>query len=309
MSWRPSGSPTVWRKRAGLLRAVREFFHARSVLEVDTPVLGRTTVTDPAIDSFAVDIGGERWYLQTSPEYHMKRLLAAGAPSIYRLGPVFRAEESGGRHNPEFTMLEWYRLGFSLRELMTEVGELVDQLIGADAYRHITYAGLLREQLGLSATASPRQVREALGGDVSPEISGRGVFDLALSVALRRLGRGRYFITDYPADQAALARVRENEDGEPVARRFELVVDGMEIANGYDELTDSTVLEARMAADGKERAREGRPSPGADRRLLAAMEAGLPRCAGVAVGFDRLVMLATGAAAIDDVLTFPFSRA
>jgi lysyl-tRNA synthetase class 2 len=308
--WRPSGNSATWKERARLLRLVREFFHARDVLEVETPVLARTTVTDPAIDSLEVAINGRSWFLQTSPEYHMKRLVAAGSPSIYRLGPVFRAEESGQQHNPEFTMIEWYRLGFSAEELMAEVAELVDLLVGADEYQRVAYDALLVDRLGVTADAGAGALRAALARfmEVSAQVDRRDLLDLAFATALESQP-GRCFISDYPADQAALAKTRIDEDGRTVAERFELVIDGLEIANGYEELTDAEVLAQRMDADRRLREAEDRAAPAPDDRLLAAMRAGLPQCAGVAVGFDRLVMLATGAARIDQVLTFPFDRA
>jgi lysyl-tRNA synthetase class 2 len=309
-TWHPSGNLATWKERARLLRQVREFFHARGVLEVETPVLARTTVTDPAIDSLEVAIDGHRRYLQTSPEYHMKRLLAAGAPSIYRLGPVFRADESGRQHNPEFTMIEWYRLGFSAEELMAEVADLVDLLIGADEYRRVAYDGLLVDRLGVSADAGVGALRAAVAAfmELPGEVERRDLLDLAFATALSNQP-GRCFINDYPADQAALAATRIDEVGREVAERFELVIDGLEIANGYHELTDAEIMAQRMDADRRHRKADGRGAPAPDDRLLAAMRAGLPHCAGVAVGFDRLVMLATGATRIDQVLTFPFDRA
>ena len=309
-AWRPAGNPAIWRERARLLDVVRGFFRSRDVLEVETPALARTTVTDPAIDSLEVSIDGQPWYLQTSPEYHMKRLLAAGAPSIYRLGPVFRAEESGARHNPEFTMLEWYRLGFSADELMREVAALVDLLIGGADYQRITYEKLLAG-LGVTADAGDEALRAGLGAvmEIGANVDRCGLLDLAFAAALDALAPGRYFVVDYPADQAALAATRTGGDGREVAERFELVIDGLEIANGYLELTEAAVLAGRMAADRRIREGDGRINPAADDRLLAAMDSGLPDCAGVAVGFDRLVMLATGASRIEEVMTFPFDRA
>jgi elongation factor P--(R)-beta-lysine ligase len=272
-----------------LLRAVRQFFHDRGVIEVQTGVLGSATVTEPAVEAYGVPGVG---YLQTSPEYQMKRLLAAGAPSIYQLGPVFRAGESGRRHNPEFTMLEWYRLGFDDVELMAEVAALVDLALGPATCTTVPYHQVVALAAG----------ERAIGA-----LSAREALDLRFSRGLDALGPGRYFISDYPADQAALARLRPGNPA--VAARFELVVDGLEIANGYWELGDAAALERRFQQDLAVRRARGQPEPPVDRRLLAAMQAGLPDCAGVALGFDRLLMLRLGASSLQDVIAFPIERA
>lgn len=283
------------------------------MLEIDTPVLGRTTVTDVAIESLATTLGDATFYLQTSPEYHMKRLLAAGSPSIVRIGPVFRADEAGRLHNPEFIMVEWYRLGFDLPRLMDETAALVDCVLGVAPYRRLRHAELLgtvgvapgeRDAATLAAAAA------ALGtsGDFL-RWSVRALRDYLVSEAIARLGRGRFFVTDYPADEAALARVVQDAGGAPVAARFELIVDGIEIANGYDELADAEVLSARMEADRAARRDAGQRVPDVDDRLLDALRAGLPACAGVALGFDRLLMLALGARSLEAVMPFPITRA
>jgi elongation factor P--(R)-beta-lysine ligase len=290
--WEPTCSLEALRERAALLRQVRQFFHDRGVLEVQTGVLGSATVTEPAVESIAVQGVG---YLQTSPEYQMKRLLAAGAPSIYQLGPVFRAGESGRRHNPEFCMLEWYRLGFDDAQLMAEVAALVDLALGAGHWQTLTYAEVV-------GRAPARALEQAVG-----PLSEREALDLQFSEGLDTLGRGRYFITDYPADQAALARLRPGNPA--VAARFELVVDGLEVANGYWELGDAQVLEQRFEVDLASRRARGQHEPPVDQRFLAAMAAGLPDCAGVALGFDRLLMLRLGAASLAEAIAFPIDRA
>ncbi len=236
------------------------------------------TVTDPYVDSLALSSGK---YLQTSPEYAMKRLLAAGAPSIYQLGPVFRSGESGRLHNPEFTMLEWYRLGFDDAALMAEVAELVDVVLGAADYQTLPFAQLL--------------ARSPLGEECEQ--------DLRISAAIETLQTQRVFVTDYPAEQAALARLRPEDPG--VAARFELIVNGVELANGYHELDDEAQLRERFSADNAERQAIGKPVLALDEAFLAAMAAGLPDCAGVALGVDRLVMLTLGSGRLQDVLTFP----
>ncbi|NJN52195.1 MAG: EF-P lysine aminoacylase GenX [Gammaproteobacteria bacterium] len=310
--WGPSASIATLVARAAALADVRGFFARRGVIEIDTPVLGRTTVTDPAIDSLAVDVASVTHYLQTSPEYHLKRLLAAGAPCVARIGPVFRADEAGRLHNPEFTMIEWYRLGIDLNALMDETAALVDCVMGQAGHQRISYAALL-EGVGVDvfsdsmATLVGAALESGAAGDVAAW-SRRALLDYFTALALRRIS-GRVFVTQYPPDQAALARLVDDPAGRPVAARFELVIDGVEIANGYDELTDANVLAARMAADRDARALNSRPAYAADARLLAAMRAGLPSCCGVAVGFDRLFMLARGETRLAAVLPFSFDRA
>lgn len=269
------------RLRAQALEAIRGFFAARDVVEVQTPVLAPATVTDPDVESIAVPGYG---FLQTSPEYQMKRLLSAGAPSIYQLGPVFRHEERGRLHNPEFTMLEWYRLGFDDQQLMQEVAELVALVLGPDAVQTVTYQQLVGD-------VSDR-------GDVQ-----RSELDLRFAEACEKLQPGRFFVVDYPADQAALARLRP--DNPSVAARFELVIDGIEIANGYWELLDPTEHERRFAADRARRKALGRTDVEPDQPFLTALRRGLPNCAGVALGVDRLLMLAQNADRLDEVLQRP----
>ncbi len=292
MSWRPGCSIEALRERAALLQAVRAFFHDRGVVEAQTPILAATTVTEPAVESIPVPGYG---YLQTSPEYLLKRLLAAGAPSLYQLGPVFRAGESGRHHNPEFVMLEWYRLGFSDRELMDEVAELVALALGAGPVQRLRYRDVVARGAGAAAASG------ATG------LSRREAEDLAFAAGVEALGDGRFFITDYPAEQAALARLQPGD--EDVAARFELVVDGVELANGYWELGDADVLAARFERDLSVRRDRGQALPRIDERLLEAHRAGLPDCAGVALGFDRLLMLRLGAASLAEVMPFPADRA
>ena len=276
--WEPTCTVEALRARAGILGAIRRFFAGRDVLEVQTPTLGRTSVSDTEIESLRTT-GGE--FLQTSPEYYMKRLLAAGAPSIYQICPAYRAGESGRLHLTEFTLVEWYRLGYDDDDLMGEVADLVNSVLGRAPYRSLTYGELLATR---------------------PD--GADDPDLRFVEAAEALGEGRVFVTDYPADQAALARLRPKDSR--VAARFELLVDGLELANGYHELADAEELRIRMQSDNRRRRERGKPEMEPDRRLLAAMRRGLPDCAGVALGLDRLVMLAVGASSVADVV--PFAR-
>ena len=274
--WRPLASIEHLKQRAELLAQARAFFAERDVIEVQTPVLAKHSVTEPDVQSIEVPGYG---YLQTSPEYQMKRLLAAGMPSCYQLGPAFRHGEQGRLHNPEFTMLEWYRLGFDHNQLMYEVADLVDALLGPKPYQRLTYEDVVGK--------SEARTRDAL--------------DLALAEACERLTPGRFFITDYPADQAALARI--NPDGQTAAR-FELVIDGVEIANGYWELLDAEEHRQRFKTDSEIRQQRGLPAVAVDEAFIAALEHGLPECAGVALGFDRVVMLRSSAKALSDVTAF-----
>lgn len=273
--WQPLAGADVLRRRDHWLRDIRAFFAARDVIEVHTPLLGQATVTDPDVGAIAVsDRSG---FLQTSPEYFMKRLLAAGAPSCYQLAPVFRADEVGRHHNTEFLMLEWYRLGFDHHQLMAEVAALVACVLGPADVQTVSY--------------------EHLVGDVNAP---RDELDLRFSEACAALA-GRWFVVDYPADQAVLARLNPDQQ---TAARFEIVVDGVELANGYWELTDPAVHRQRFAADNSIRRQRELPEVEPDARFLAAMDHGLPECAGVALGLDRLFMLGLGASNLDAVLSF-----
>ena len=297
--WRPSCSLATLRERAAMLRDIRAFFAERDVLEVETPLLGRHATTDPAIDSLAC---GERW-LQTSPEHHMKRLLAAGAPSIFRLGAVFRAGEAGRWHNPEFTMLEWYRLGFDAAALMAEVAALVDALLGPANYGHRPWSEILASRFG-SACLDPAEAQAKARELGLATESADDAADLLLAEALSRLP-GRCFVTEFPAAMAALATV----DADGKAERFELAVDGVEVANGYHELRDAAELARRMAADNAKRVRLGREPLEPDAAFVAAHQHGLPDCAGVAVGVDRLLALRLGLPTVAAAMTFDWLRA
>ena len=284
----------------------RDFFREKNVLEVQTAILARYGVTEPTISSFRTDSGH---YLQTSPEFQMKRLLAAGAPSIYQICPAFRQGEEGRNHNPEFVILEWYRLGFDSLQLMHEVAELVDLVLGSGEYHYLTVGHLLETEFDVDVHRdSDLRLAEVARDQGLDGIVGRsdGV-DFLVATALRRLPSERVFITKFPVDQAALAKT-EVEGKEVVADRFELVIHGIEVANGYHELTDADELQRRMDADNREREDSGLPILGRDPFLLASMREGLPACAGVAVGLDRLLALAGDHDSLSEVMAFPFDR-
>ena len=311
--WRPAASREALARRAVLLAEIRAFFAERGVLEVETPVLSAAAVTDPHLTSFRVD-GGERdLYLRTSPEFAMKRLVAAGSGPIYELAKAFRQGEAGRLHNPELTILEWYRPGWDHHALLDEVDALLAAVLGTPAAERVTYAELFARHVGVEAHRDGvERLRAAAAGhgvDVAGELDRDGWLHLLLShVVEPRLGRGRpSFVLDFPVSQAALARIRQGDP--PVAERFEVYVEGVELANGFHELADAGEQRRRFLDDLAARRARGLPQVPIDERLLAALAAGLPDCAGVALGVDRLAMLAAGAGSLAEVTAFPIDRA
>jgi lysyl-tRNA synthetase class 2 len=319
--WRPTAPRSALRARAVLNRLIRDFFQHRAVLEVETPLMSRHSGTDahlaPIIARYGVGHGseGSPRYLQTSPEFAMKRLLCAGSGPIYQLCKAFRDGESGPRHNPEFTMLEWYRPGFSLEQLMDEVEALVRAALplAAAAIPRLSYAELFQCELGIDPHGAALAELQALVHsrvDSQLELGERDAcLDLLYSTLIEPTLIEPVFIQDYPASQAALAKTAQDAQGRSVARRFELVIGGLELANGYDELSDATEQARRFEQDGLKRSGLGLPPLAADTRLLAALAQGLPACAGVALGVDRLLMLRLGMRNIEEVLSFPEARA
>ncbi|WP_280563483.1 EF-P lysine aminoacylase EpmA [Chromohalobacter sp. 48-RD10] len=317
--WQPTASIATLRERARLLARVRAFFAERDVLEVETPVLGHGGSTDPHLASLSLEAstpgGRERLWLQTSPEFHMKRLLAAGSGPIFQLARSFRDGEVGRRHNLEFTMLEWYRPGFSLSALIDESVALVRELLPEAGPRRLRrYRELFREQLQVDPFTTPleslRRLAGERGGLDMQDADRDGCLDLLMGLVIEpTLGReGIDVVIDYPASQAALARHHRDSEGERVAARFELYVSGLELANGYDELTDAEEQTSRFVEDNRERQRLGHGEVGADVRLLAALEAGMPAGSGVALGLDRLIQLALGKASVAEVMAFATPR-
>lgn len=309
--WRPAASADMLRLRAQLLADVRGFMTERDVLEVETPLLSQAAVSDPALESFMVGSGDEPRYLQTSPEFAMKRLLAAGSGPIYQIARVFRYDERGRWHHPEFTILEWYRPGFSVNDMLDEVDALLESLAFPAAQR-FTYAELFQRALNADPhKASYAQLQElALAlGLASRDLSHVELLDFLFSEAVAPQLKDRQcaIVQDFPVRQAALARIRSGRP--PVAERFELFVDGVEIGNGFHELEDAAEQRRRFQADQAERRRRGLPERPLDERFLAALTAGLPDCCGIAIGLDRLLMLQAGVQAIDAVLAFPCERA
>ena len=323
--WRPTANTEALRLRARLYAEIRAFFATRGVLEVETPVLSVAGNTDPNIDSFSLEFSGRtdaatrtRW-LRTSPEFPLKRLLAANIGDCYELGRVFRDGEAGGRHNPEFTMLEWYRVGWDHQRLIVEVIELVRMalsLVGRDvSVERSTFRELYRQRLQVDPfEADVDALRAALGAvEIDPHGLNRDDWlDLLMSHRLQpAFDPDRILVVyDYPASQCALAKVRHLIPGETaIAERFELFLGPLELANGYHELTDAAEQRKRFQHDIDMRRGRGLRAPPRDDRLLTAIESGLPECAGVAMGVDRLLMALLGTERIADVLAFDFGRA
>ena len=318
-SWRPTASITAMRLRAEILAKIRTFFAEREVLEVETPLLASAPVTDLHLHTLKCHYrgpgadDGRELYLQTSPEFAMKRLLAAGSGPIYQLCKAVRDGEAGRRHNPEFTILEWYRPGWDHHRLMDEMDELLSAVLGTRTGERLTYGEAFMRYAEVDPHVEPddglRRRVEALGVPSAGELGRDDLLDLILTHVIEpKLGHCQpTFIHDYPASQAALARLRPGAPA--LAERFEVFVEGLELANGYHELTDPEVQRQRFEADLEARRRTGLPAVPIDEHLLAALEHGLPECAGVALGVDRLVMLAAGTREIGDVVAFPVDRA
>jgi lysyl-tRNA synthetase class 2 len=331
----PTASLSHLRARAGVLHSIRDFFAKHDYLEVETPLLSRDVCVDEWIEPFEVLSGANRFFLQTSPELHMKRLLAAGARRIYQLTRSFRVGERGSRHNPEFTILEWYAAGETYMQQMDFVEKLIRTMAAGvvdgdpngirvkslpppDApfprrpYDHAFADCLGRHVLSLSVEELrdlARQFRVAVPASLRPD-DRDGWLNLLLSAVVEPVlaQSGAVFVHDYPASQAALARVRE--DSPPVAERFELYLDGIEICNGYQELTDADELDRRMKSHARQRRRAGLiPLPLHNRLSDAMRSPGIPECAGVALGVDRLVMWMLNAKRLDEIVAFPIDRA
>lgn len=317
--WQPTATRAALSLRAQLLKRIRQFFEERAVLEVETPMLSRAAASDLHLQSVSAVVNHSSCWLHTSPEYPMKRLLAAGYGDIYQVCKVFRDGESGRHHNPEFTLVEWYRQGFDHHQLMQEVALLLQTLLGDKlglvppqyvSYEQafVLYAGfnphnVTRESLDACAASHDIEYRK-LNDDQLMDLIGS-------HIVYPRLGTGGLvFLYDFPVSQAALARIRSGSGSKPaVAERFEVFLNGMELGNGFHELTDATEQRQRFEADNTKRQQAGLPVQPLDENFLTALENGMPDCAGVALGFDRIVMLAAGVDRIQEVLPFPIDRA
>ena len=319
-AWRPSASASALRQRAAMLEAVRDFFRSRRILEVETPAVVAHAITDVQIESLALAPAAAPRFLHTSPEYAMKRLLAAGLGDIFQICHVFRAGERSRLHNPEFTMVEWYRLDFDLAQIMAETAALVTQLFGnagrrAGAVEFLSYQAAFRATLGCDPLTAPDSdlrdlcLHHGLAMQGGGSMTRNDLLDFLVAVRVGpQLGQERLTcLHHFPASQAALARTDATDPR--TALRFELYAEGIELANGYVELADAAEQRLRFEADLAERHRRGLAEPATEERLLDALEEGMPACAGVALGFDRVVMLALGAGSIDEVMAFPWEKA
>ncbi|MFT5083334.1 MAG: lysyl-tRNA synthetase class 2 [Lentisphaeria bacterium] len=297
--------------RAQLFAKIRQFFSQNAVLEVDVPVLGASTVTDPQLASLALNFGGRDYFLQTSPEFFMKRLLAQGVGAIYSLGRAFRKDEVGRKHNPEFTMLEWYRPGFDEHRLIDEVIALIQFVCPDIGVHKVSYQSLFEQYIGLNPhTASIAELAEAakLGLGVAWPHEPRNTWlDVLFTHLIEpHLNDRLTAVFDYPSSQCALAKLGKNEHGSDVARRFEVYWRGCELANGYCELIDPDIQRQRFEYDNQARAELGLPAIAIDEKFLAALHLGLPECSGVALGVDRLLMCILNASDIREVMPFVF---
>ncbi|AFI85602.1 EF-P lysine aminoacylase EpmA [Methylophaga nitratireducenticrescens] len=309
----------ILKRRAKLLANVRRFFSVRNVLEVNTPILSSAAPTALYLDSFSTrfEAGSDSkdLYLHTSPEFAMKRLLAAGSGAIYQIATVFRNGELGRQHAPEFSMLEWYRPGFSLTELMTEVDALIQQVIGLPSAVIFPYRDLFAKYLQLDIYQTDDVLLKQIALDRIAGLTADwqtdrdGWLEMLMSEVIEPQLKALempVMVTEFPASQAQLAKIEMNTEGHPVANRFELYAGGMELANGYDELCDATELRQRFEQDNQLRLQQGKPQMPIDENLLTAMQSGLPQCSGVALGLDRLMMLHLGEKNINQVQSIAF---
>jgi lysyl-tRNA synthetase class 2 len=320
-NWQPNATVDLLKKRAEVMRLIRTFFYQKNVLEVDTPSLSQASVTDVHLTSFNTQFVGPGFakglilYLQTSPEFAMKRLLAGGSGAIYQICKSFRNEEAGRYHNPEFTMLEWYRPGFNANQLMDEIEQLITQILNCQKAERISYQDAFKTHLNcdpLSASISELKQLACKHGfeHIAEQESDKDTLLQLLFCMCIEPKIGQYspcFVYQFPASQAALAKLNKNDDR--VAERFELYYRGIELANGFDELTNAQEQKQRFIDDNKKRAAMGLQTIAIDEHFIAALEHGLPQCSGVALGVDRLVMLATHAQSISEVLAFDVTRA
>jgi len=320
-SWQPSAPIANLLKRAAIVAEIRRFFADRGVLEVETPAMSQATVTDVHLVPFETRFvgpgaaDGMTLYLMTSPEYHMKRLLAAGSGPIYQMAKSFRNEEAGQHHNPEFTMLEWYRPRYDMYRLMNEVDDLLQQILDCETAETLSYQQAFTRHLDVDPlSADKTQLREVaakldLSNIADTEEDRDTLLQLLFTMGVEpHIGRDKpTFVYHFPATQASLAEI--STEDHRVAERFEVYYKGVELANGFRELTDSREQRQRFAQDNQKRAARGLPIQPVDNNLLDALEHGMPECSGVALGVDRLIMIALGANSLSEILAFPVMRA
>ena len=321
VDWQPSTSMVILQQRAKIIRQIRQFFYARDVLEVDTPALSLASVTDLNLRAFSTQFNDPSsphettLYLQTSPEFAMKRLLCAGSGAIFQLSKAFRNEEAGRWHNPEFTMLEWYRPDFDHFMLMDEMDALVGPILSTGQAQRLTYQQAFLQVLNFDPIDIELVELQSLSGELGyPELAEKEQDkDVLLNLLFSQHVEPAIsqdqpcFVYDFPASQAALAKL--NPANPKVAERFELYYRGVELANGFHELSDPQEQRERFLQDNHKRQLQGLPAMALDERFLAALASGLPACSGVALGVDRLIMLALGCKRIEQVLAFSYSKA
>jgi len=304
--WQPSADIETLKKRAEIIKRIRQFFYNKDILEVETQLLSKATVTDVHLHSFKIE--NHPYYLQTSPEFAMKRLLGAGSGPIFQLCKAFRDDEIGKNHNPEFTMLEWYRPGFDHHDLMDEMDEFLSCVIDSRNAERISYQDLFLRELDIDPHKTNLEALQKIA-DVNIEgLDKDDYLNLILSHKIEpTLGQEcPTFIYDYPASQATLSKIRQ--DNPPVAERFEVYIKGIELANGFHELIDADEQRLRFENDLEKRKSVNLPSVLLDERLLAGLTK-MPPCAGVALGIDRLMMIALGKNTLEDVISFSFDKA
>ena len=319
-NWQPAAPIKQLKQRALLIRQIRDFFFERDVMEVDTPAMSHATVTDVHLHTFQTEFvgpgyaGGQKLFFMTSPEFHMKRLLAAGSGCIYQIAKAFRNEENGRYHNPEFMMLEWYRVGFDHHKLMDEMDDLLQLVLKSDKAERMTYQNAFLNVLGVCPLEGSMEELKACAGTLGlsdiadPEEDRDTLLQLLFSIGVEpKIGQtAPAFVYDFPASQAALAKI--NPQDNRVADRFEVYFKGIELANGFHELDNPQEQLQRFEEDNQKRIEMGLEPQPIDHHLIEALKAGLPSCAGVALGIDRLIMLAMGHDHIDEVTAFPFPR-
>ena len=320
-TWQPSASIPNLLKRAAKIAEIRRFFADRGVLEVETPCMSQATVTDVHLFPFETRFVGPGHspgmdlYLMTSPEYHMKRLLVAGCGPVFQLCRSFRNEEMGRHHNPEFTMLEWYRPHYDMYRLMNEVDDLLQQVLECPAAESLSYQQAFQRHLEIDPlSADKQQLRDAaakldLSNIADSEEDRDTLLQLLFTMGVEpHIGKDRpAFVYHFPASQASLAQI--STEDHRVAERFEVYFKGLELANGFHELTDAREQQQRFEQDNRKRAARGLPQHPIDVNLLEALKVGMPDCSGVALGVDRLIMLALGAESLSEVIAFTVDRA
>jgi lysyl-tRNA synthetase class 2 len=316
VNWQPGASLANLRQRAKLLSTARKFFADRDILEVETPLLSSATATDVHLRSLTTKLSNltesKTYFLQTSPEFAMKRLLANDVGPIFQICKAFRGDFPTSLHNPEFSILEWYRPGFAMGKLMDEVADLIDATIGVNKITRLSYLEVFKGKLGVNPhVCSLEELAELANSRIdinSCDLNFSDYLDLVMTTLIEPELPEYCFVFDYPKSQAALSDVETDADGNVIAKRFELYCRGMEIANGYLELTDPVEQRRRLETDNANRSDKGLPEIPIDENLIAALDAGMPKTSGVALGLDRLLMVIDEINDIDKALAFSIKR-